>query len=193
MKIVGVGCGPGMLTEEAARIVGEAKLVYGSKRAIETVHHFFSHGCEIHEITDYGNLNALPDHAVILSTGDPMLAGLGYLPGKVTPGISSLQLAAARLHLPLARVAVVLAHGRDHFQAVRETMKELAGGKVVFLIPDPQFDVNGLAGELADSFQNCRIVLCEDLGYPEERMLEGSPVSPPAPGSVLFSLVIGDF
>jgi cobalt-precorrin-7 (C5)-methyltransferase len=193
MKIVGVGCGPGMITDEAAGIIREAELVYGSRRAIEMVQHFFVKGCEVHEIKDYRNLDTLPGHAVILSTGDPMLAGLGYLPGEVTPGISSLQIAAARLHLPLARVSVVLAHGRDHARAVRETREELSRGKVVFLIPDPQFDVSGLAGALAPSFNDVQIVLCEDLGYPSERVLTGSPAFPPVPGSSLFSLIIGDF
>ncbi|MFA7198158.1 MAG: cobalt-precorrin-7 (C(5))-methyltransferase, partial [Methanoculleus sp.] len=34
MKIVGVGCGPGMMTAEAARVIAGASLIYGSARAI---------------------------------------------------------------------------------------------------------------------------------------------------------------
>jgi cobalt-precorrin-7 (C5)-methyltransferase len=193
MKIVGVGCGPGMLTENAISVLREAKLVYGSRRAIDTVGHYLRKECEVHEIRDYRNLGALPPDAVVLSTGDPMLAGLGYLQGEVVPGISSLQLAAARLHIPLANVSVVLAHGRDHALAVRETREELSRDKVVFLIPDPQFDVQGLAESLAEAHGHVKIVLCEDLGYPSEQVRTGSPLSPPLPGSSLFSLVIGNF
>ena len=35
MKIVGVGCGPGMLTEQAIREISRASLIYGSDRAID--------------------------------------------------------------------------------------------------------------------------------------------------------------
>jgi len=35
MKIIGVGAGPGMLTLEAARAIREARLIYGSQRAID--------------------------------------------------------------------------------------------------------------------------------------------------------------
>jgi hypothetical protein len=35
MRIVGVGCGPGMLTEEAIHALKDARRVYGSRRAIE--------------------------------------------------------------------------------------------------------------------------------------------------------------
>ncbi|RJS71581.1 MAG: cobalt-precorrin-7 (C(5))-methyltransferase, partial [Candidatus Syntrophoarchaeum sp. WYZ-LMO15] len=39
MKIVGVGAAPGMLTEEAIREIKRAKVIYGSKRAIEIASH----------------------------------------------------------------------------------------------------------------------------------------------------------
>ena len=37
MKIVGVGCGPGLITEQAAQVIRSARLIYGSGRAIEMV------------------------------------------------------------------------------------------------------------------------------------------------------------
>ena len=192
MKIVGVGCGPGMLTETAIGVISGADLIYGSKRAIETVRPHIREGCTVQEIRDYRGLGSLPDHAVILSTGDPMLAGLGYLPGEVIPGISSLQLAAARLHLSLAQVSVVLAHGRDHSYATEKTLLELSRGKIVFLVPDPKFSVPDLAKALAPAYREITMVVLENLGYPDERILMGTPDNPPRPASCLFSLVIGD-
>src|SRR5512136_1615282 len=112
MKIIGVGCGPGLLTEQAIRELKQARSAYGSDRAIELARAYLPLDCSVRSIDDYKNLPALGDSAVILSTGDPMLAGLGYLKGEVIPGISSLQIAVARLHIPLSRVAVVVAHGR---------------------------------------------------------------------------------
>jgi len=192
MKIVGVGCGPGMLTETAIGVISGADLIYGSKRAIETVRPHIREGCTVQEIRDYRGLGSLPDNAVILSTGDPMLAGLGYLPGEVIPGISSLQLAAARLHLSLAQVSVVLAHGRDHSHATEKTLLELSRGKVVFLVPDPKFSVPDLAKALVPAYREITMVVLENLGYPDESVLMGTPDNPPRPASDLFSLVIGD-
>jgi len=190
MKIVGVGCGPGMLTAEAARVIADASLIYGSARAVALARDAISPGCEVHEITDYRGLRSLPDHAIVLSTGDPMLAGLGYLPGEVIPGISSLQVAFARLKISLARAAVVSAHGKDHARAVAEAGREVLAGRVVFLIADPAFNVGAFAAALPP---RSRLAVCEDLGYPEERIAVGTAARPPSPRGDLFVVVAGEF
>lgn len=179
-----------MLTPEAARAIRGASLIYGSARAIELARDAIPPGCEVHEITDYRGLRSLPAHAVVLSTGDPMLAGLGYLPGEVVPGISSLQVAFARLKVPLARAAVVSAHGKDHARAVADAREEVMRGKVVFLIADPAFDVGALAAALPPE---TRLAVCEDLGYPAERVAVGTGAEPPAPRGDLFVVVAGEF
>lgn len=190
MKIVGVGCGPGMLTGEAAGAIAGASLVYGSARAIALARDAIPPGSEVHEITDYRNLCSLPDHAVVLSTGDPMLAGLGYLPGEVVPGISSLQVASARLKVPLARVVVVSAHGKDHARAIAGAREETLAGRVVFLIADPAFDVEAFAAALPPE---TRLAVCEDLGYPDERIAVGTAAEPPVPRGELYVVVAGEF
>ena len=107
MKIVGVGCGPGMLTAEAVRVLKDASVVYGSARAIALARNAIPPGCEVHGITDYRSLRLLPRDAVVLSTGDPMLAGLGpLLEGDIVPGSHRCR-SRLRLRLPLTRVAVV--------------------------------------------------------------------------------------
>jgi cobalt-precorrin-7 (C5)-methyltransferase len=192
VKVVGVGCAPGMLTEEAIRVLRGARKVYGSRRAIEIARGALPRSCEVHEIRDYSTLE-IPEDAVLLSTGDPMLAGLGDRAGEVVPGISSLQVAFARLRLPLARVSVVDGHGRDAGQAIASAVEEIRRGKIVFLLPDPSFPLEALAGALREVGTPCTIALCEDLGYPAERITRGTPDAPPAVRSRLFSLVIGDF
>jgi len=195
MKIVGVGCGPGMLTEQAAQVIKSARFIYGSSRAIDMVQKIIPKNCTVRSITDYRNLSQFPENAVILSTGDPMLAGLGYLTGEVIPGISSLQVAAARLHIPLSRVAVIVAHGRGHDRAMQETIEELRREKIVFLIADPKFDVRELYRRLGSMGLSIpvRIAICENLGYPDEQILTGDIVSPPYPDADLYSLVLGQF
>jgi cobalt-precorrin-7 (C5)-methyltransferase len=193
MKIIGVGCGPGLLTEEAKRELKKARFAYGSDRAIDLARAFLPENCTVRSIDDYKKLSTLTGDAVILSTGDPMLAGLGYLKGEVIPGISSLQVATSRLHIPLSRVAVVVAHGRGHEQGMIDTVEEVRRGKIVFLLADPRFVVADLYSRLAELSLPLQVALCENLAYPDERIVVGNIASPPTPESDLYSLVIGDF
>ena len=193
MKIIGVGCGPGMLTEQAIREISRARIIFGSHRAIELARSHISFDCGVKTIDDFKNLKKLPMDAVILSTGDPMLAGLGYLSGEVIPGISSLQVAAARLHIPISRVSVVVAHGKGHEKGIQDTIEEIRRGKIVFLIADPKFSVQELYTRLTLLSLPIKVALCENLGYPEERILIQDLPSPPLPTEPLYSLVIGNF
>jgi len=195
MKIVGVGCGPGMLTGEAIRVIEAAHAIYGSERAIELARVYIPQDCRVNSIDDFKSLSRLPEDAVILSTGDPMLAGLGYLASEVVPGISSLQVAAARLHLPLARVVVVVAHGKGHKKGMLETILEVKRKKIVFLLTDPKFDVTELYLRLSEENVPVplRIACCENLGYPNERIGTGDLVTPPMPSTGLYVLVLGQF
>lgn len=130
---------------------------------------------------------------MILSTGDPMLTGLGYLSGEVIPGISSLQLATARLHIPLSRVSVVVAHGRGHERGMAETIEEVKRRKIVFLLADPKFNVETLYAQLQLLSIPLQIAVCENLGYPEEKITVGPVGAPPTASAGLYSLVIGNF
>jgi len=192
MKIIGVGCGPGMLTEQAIREISRASLIYGSDRAIGLARSYISPDCIIKTIDDFKNLHRVSDDAVILSTGDPMLAGLGYLPGEVIPGISSLQVATARLHIPVSHVTVVVAHGKGHKKGIQETVEELKRKKIVFLLADPKFNVKELYTELS-ALDPVKIALLENLGYPQENIRIGDIHSPPHPEEALYSLLIGYF
>ena len=194
MRIVGVGCGPGMLTEAAIAILRETELVYGSDRAIALARAFLPAGCEVHVIEDYRALRSLPEQAVVLSTGDPMLAGLGYLDGVVTCGISSLQVAAARLHIPLTRIAVISAHGKDHANAVMDAVAEIGRGKVAFILADPEFRLQDLADATEQAGLCPAIAICEDLGYPEERIVVGDTRDLPEVRSPrLYAVLAGTF
>ncbi|MDD1675403.1 MAG: cobalt-precorrin-7 (C(5))-methyltransferase [Methanomicrobiales archaeon] len=179
-----------MITEEAAAVLGEAQEVYGSRRALDLARRHLNAHCTAREIRDYRRLDHLPPDAIILSTGDPMLSGLGYLEGEVIPGISSLQVAAARLHLSLSRVSVVDAHGRDRAEALQDLMVDLHRGKWIFLLADPNLQPDAIAHTLSAEGTKGEIILCTNLGYPDELIVRGSIESPPAVQSRLFSVVI---
>jgi len=188
MKVIGVGCGEGMLTEEAIAAILSARLIYGSARAIERVDRYIHPDCTVNIITDYKALKGLLDDTVILSTGDPLLAGLGYLGGEIISGISSLQVAFARVGVPWSNVSVINAHGKDHDKAMVDIVHDISRNRPVFIIADPKFPVQRVADALRGT--DPEIIICQDLGEDEEKILRGSPDNPPVPDSDLFCCII---
>lgn len=190
MKIVGVGAGPGLLTQEAVTAIENAKMIFGSKRAIELAKEHIR--CEAREITDY-TLRGVPENAVILSTGDPMLSGLGKHAtegDEIIPGISSLQLACARLHMDIDELSVITAHSRDVESVKDKLRKELADGKNIFLLPDPSFGIDEIAHLLLSNGISRQITACERLGYTDERIVSGTTENPPNTRSDMYCVVI---
>ncbi|NJD78473.1 MAG: cobalt-precorrin-7 (C(5))-methyltransferase [Candidatus Methanoperedens sp.] len=190
MKIVGVGAGPNLLTGEAISAIENATVIFGSKRAIELAKEHIR--CKTWEITDY-TLDSLPKEAVVLSTGDPMLSGLGKFArtgDEVIPGISSMQIACSRLHLDISSISIITAHSRDLNAAKKRLVTGLRSGKKVFFIPDPAFGVNELAGLLKSECLTRNISVCERLAYTDERIVTGSTEKPPAAESDLYCIVI---
>jgi cobalt-precorrin-7 (C5)-methyltransferase len=182
-----------MLTDEAIRVIRAATEIHGSRRAIELARPHIPDGCRVVETRDYGTLTDLPDGAAVLSTGDPMLAGLGRPGTQVVPGISSLQVAAARLCIPLTRIVVVDAHAKDLGEAVDRAAGEIRGGRVAFILTDPGFDPAVLAVALRSIPGRIRIAVCDRLGYPDEKITTGTPEHPPLPGSSLSCTVAGEW
>ena len=192
MKIIGVGAGPGLLTMEAISAIESADIIFGSKRAIELVKEHIK--CNTHELTDY-TLESLPENAVVLSTGDPMLSGLGKFAkngDEVVPGISSLQVALSRLFIDIGTVAVITAHSRDIEQVKARLIRELRDGKNVFLLPGSSFGVDEIASLLRMEGLSRKISVCERLAYPDERISTGTTERPPAAGTDLYCVMISD-
>jgi cobalt-precorrin-7 (C5)-methyltransferase len=192
MIIVGVGAGPGMLTQEAIETINTAMLIYGSKRAIDLASHHIQPGCSVHVIADYKKLRELPEVAVILSTGDPMLSGLGYLEGRVVPGISSMQLACARLGISQLNVVPITLHGKAMDpNSLARIASEVKSGRCVFLLTDDSTDLAALCRYMEGEGLPQDIAVLTDLGYPEETIKLGRTDNPSkAPG--LSCVVIGD-
>jgi len=190
MIIVGVGAGPQMLTAQAAQAVEKARLIYGSKRAIDLVREHINPDCTVIIIEDYKKLQELAEDTVVLSTGDPMLSGLGYLKGRVIPGISSLQVACARLKISQIKVVPITVHGRSLDPDA--IAFELRRGKCVFLLTDDGTDLPDLCRYLELKGLHRDVAALTDLGYPEERIYRANTACPPqAPG--LSCVFIGEF
>ena len=192
MIIVGVGAGPGMLTQEAMKAISEARTIYGSDRAIEIARLHISPDCSVHIIEDYRKLQQLPEGAVVLSTGDPMLSGLGYLDGQVIPGISSMQVACARLKISQLRMIPVTLHGRAiATDSLARIASEIRTGRCVFLLTDDSTNLPLICRHLESEGLSKDVAVLTELGYPEEKIELARTNSPPAaPG--LSCVVIGD-
>ncbi len=48
MIIVGVGCGPNLITMEAAKMIWEAKRVAGSERALSLAEEYIQEDCKVY-------------------------------------------------------------------------------------------------------------------------------------------------
>ena len=129
----------------------------------------------------------------MLSTGDPMLSGLGKFakPGDIViPGISSFQLACSYLRLDIELVAVITAHSRNVEAVKTRLITELEDGKNVFLLPDASFGVNEIAAMLEQRGISRRIWVFEKLAYPDECICEGTTERPPVAKSELYCIII---
>ena len=119
-----------------------------------------------------------------------MLSGLGYLKGKVIPGISSLQVACARCKISELRVVPITAHGRG--LDPESVAFELSRGKVVFMLTDDATDMQLLCQYLESKGLHREIAMLTNLGYEQEKIERTSTAEPPnAPG--LSCVLIGDF
>lgn len=190
MKIVGVGCGPGMLSESAIDVIRSANRILGSQRAIDIALPHIPPHAEVSIIEDYKGLRSLSDDTVLLSTGDPMISGLGYLGGEITPGISSVQLGAARTGITLTNLFIITAHGRNHEQAIQDCCEMHVKGRKTCIIADPSFPVEKLSKYLNKTSIPAKIILCENLGYPDEHIYEGTDQHPPDSRGNMFVLFI---
>ncbi|MBM3148266.1 MAG: precorrin-6y C5,15-methyltransferase (decarboxylating) subunit CbiE, partial [Actinobacteria bacterium] len=180
-----VGVGPGAeewLTPAAWRAVCSADVVAGGARQLEC---FAPPGTERVVIgADIVALTAalrrrLDRHTVVLASGDPTCYGilatlrreLPDVPLRVVPGISSVQLALARLGASWHEVRLASAHGQPLdgvVNAVRESPRVLA-------LTDRRGSPASLAGALVHAGVPARLTVLERLGYPDERITHGDP------------------
>ncbi len=120
LSVVGVGLKREHINLEAKKKIENAEYIFGSGRAIDIAKEYIS--CEFEVIKSFGSdvyrdieRKAEKDEVVVLSTGDPMVAGLGRFFGnaEIIPGISSVQVALAKLKIDLCDVIVVNAHSKE--------------------------------------------------------------------------------
>ena len=191
-KIFIIGLGPGSkeyLTMNAVECVKNCDYTVGSIRAIELFSDVQNKiAFNVKELVDKlkeGVELAIDGNKVaILSTGDPGFSGVlntvlrisdeTNFPKEnieVIPGISSLQLAAARCHIQWDNANVMTFHGREN---IDDILPVINNGKITIALPSRK--VKDMAQFLLDNGvdESRKVVVCERLSYPDEKIVEST-------------------
>jgi len=185
INIVGVGPGSSdYLTEGAMRAIRNSRVVVGGKRILDEL--AIPEDARI-ELTDGISESVIeilereePNGVTLAVSGDPgfyslarrVVSHFGRELVSVAPGISSIQIMAARLCRSWAGVATATLHGRSR-PGVSELAAKLGSLGLVVLFGQPgdvSSDIEWMSGhrELASA----RAAIGWDLGLPDERIIE---------------------
>ena len=191
-KIYIIGIGPGSseyLTKKAIDTVKSSDYTVGSTRAIDLfddVNNKLAFNVkDLLDKLEKGVDLAIEGNTVsILSTGDPGFSGVlntvlriandkNFPKEKieVIPGISSLQLAAARNHIQWDNANVMTFHGREN---IEDILKVINNGKTTITLPSKK--VRDMAQFLLDNGvnENRQVVVCERLSYDDEKIVQST-------------------
>ena len=187
-KLYIVGIGPGSkdyLTLASKKAVESSDIVIGSKRALD-----------LFEIPDHSkielnaqNMNENMKLAVseakngkivsLLSTGDPGFSGIlkpvlklkEDIDIEVIPGISSVQLCAAKLKIPWDEADLITMHGKGISEGILDIINN---GKPTIMLPNfkPSELANFLIENGVDPEKDAAV--CEKLSYEDEKIIETS-------------------
>ncbi len=184
VSLIGIGMGPGDLTERSASIVIGADLLVGAKRMLEAVD---STGKDV--LTEYRSdviaryLDENPRYrnvAVLLSGDVGFYSGATGLLGKldrnvydvnVEPGISSLVYLCAKLGTTWQDAYLTSCHGRE------SNIVNLVGTRAkVFTLLSGQDTVHEMCRQLFEyNLNSVSVTVGQDFGYPTERIFTGTP------------------
>jgi cobalt-precorrin-7 (C5)-methyltransferase len=190
ITIVGIGPGsPDYVTPVARKTVQNAQVVIGAERALrmfqgeikgETV---VLTAKNVNEVLKCAVESSKKGKAVaLLSTGDPGFSGLlgtflNNITGKsvevdVVPGISSIQVCAARLHMCWDETILFSFHEGTSLEKKKRLAEAVKEGKDVMLFPDPKsFPPCEVAKFLINNGidKETPVVVCENLTLNNER------------------------
>ncbi len=142
------------------------------------------------------HLSGLKSHAVVLASGDPLFCGIGRRMveefGKeaveIIPDLSSVQLAFARIKEPWDDALLISVHHGPDAEArrkpkygVKDIPSLLAKHEKIAVLTDKGNNPAVIAREIVCSSAISRqrsaikIFICEKLGYPDERIIQGTP------------------
>ena len=183
VALIGIGMGPGDMTQRAAARLSGCDLVIGAKRMVESID---TAGKEA--LVEYradairGYLDSHPqftDAAVLLSGDTGFYSGATKLLQALDPeaydvdvecGISSLVYFASKLGDTWSDAYVTSAHGRDaNIVGLANTHAK------VFTLLSGEDTVHAMCSQLSEYGMDVEVAIGQDFGYPSERIVRGSP------------------
>ncbi len=184
IHIIGMGPGgEGFLLPIAKKAIESADCLIGAKRHIQAFSYLKKEniplGGHLSKIMQINNKKKKKKMIAILVSGDPGIYSLAEKlfqrldKNKFTvfPGISSIQLAFARIGESWQDAKIISLHGRK----IDNLVKEINNYPKVFLFTDYHLPPNKIADYLLkNGVQNYRAIVLENLSYPNERIIDTS-------------------
>ena len=191
ITLIGTGCGtPATLTEEGKHALERADVIFGAARVLnglpdvctrtidssrkKTVQAKPKQFCDL--LAGYVEEGTIENAAIALSGDSGFYSGARILkerilerfgdfcPVEIIPGISSVQMLAARLGIPWQDWNLVSAHGVD-CDPVHEIMK----GRVTFFLTGGKYTADVICRELVEAgLGDLRVTVGENLSYLHE-------------------------
>lgn len=184
-KIIIVGIGPGSseyMIPAALKTIDEAKVLVGGSRAMEQYgkdkgQKQFIIRADMNAVMDFIGRELRTQDVVVMVSGDP-----GYYsmldavrrnfedkPIKVIPGLSSMQVAFAKLGMPWQEAELVSMHGRS---ASKEKMV-YCPGKIIGFLTDKNNNSRTIPAMLKKMGwpAGAMVAICNRLSYPDEKII----------------------
>lgn len=185
-KLIIVGCGPGhreYLTAIAEKKIREAQVLIGPSKLLENFPEF--PGQKIMLQKNYGEIAALlpawykEKNTVVLVTGDPgihsyariIIEAVGPENCEIIPGISSIQLAFARLGMTWDDAIIISLHGKPI--DIPTLIDQITQHRKVVLLTDEENSAAKISQLLNEYGLSRRpAYICQDLSLPNEQICQ---------------------
>ncbi len=184
MNIIGIGPGSKeYLTVGAIDIIESSDVLVGSARSLELFSHVDAENVVLEPRDIPKTIKKATTYleegfkVTVLSTGDPGFSGMLKTVQKISPktklnvypGISSIQLAAAKLQIPWDTANLITIHGGK--APTEDLLEKIDNNKANILLPNRH--ICELAEYLIDHGFSPEhdITICEKLSYPDEQIV----------------------
>jgi precorrin-6Y C5,15-methyltransferase (decarboxylating) len=199
--IIGIGFRP--LDKQAKDIVLSSDVILANNRLLEIFKDYEEYEKvkdkiiilgNVYEILDYIENNYQKKRLSLLAVGDPMFFGIGRLVverfGKDTvevyPDLSSIQVAFSRIRETSNNALLISLHGGPDPEKRRKLEYEITEipallekyNKIAILtdkVNNPTKVAKVLNSSLITRHSSLTMYICEKLGYPDEKITEGTP------------------
>ena len=183
-KIIVVGIGPGAkeyVVPLAIDTIDKAKVLVGGKRALSEFSHegqmTFAIKADIKAVMDFIAENLKSSDVVVMVSGDPgyysLLSALrrnfSLDKIKVIPGLSSVQVAFAKIALPWQEASLLSFHGR--IPSEEELIYH--EGRIIGMLTDKKFSSAKIAKYLLERnwAKTARAYICSRISYEDEKII----------------------